>query len=417
MLKCTVLSIGDELLIGQTLNTNVHWISQRMNEIGIDVIHHITLSDDENDIIQCLDNALISSDIILITGGLGPTSDDITKDVLCEYFGGKLVFNEEAFKNIERIFSLRQRWINEATRQVAFLPDICEVIQNKNGTAAGMIFTKNKKTIVSMPGVPYEMYAMVTDDVIPYLKNNYRLPFIIHYNILTAGVGETLLAERLESFEKNKDARIKLAYLPNVGKVRLRLTIKGDDKEEIKKIIDEAKKEVVSCIEKYIYGYDDDLLEAKIGELLLECNLSIGTAESCTGGYIAHLITSVAGSSRYFKGSVVSYSNDIKSSILKVKESTLEQFGAVSEQTVSEMLDGALQQLKVDIAIAVSGVAGPDGGTPEKPVGTVFIGIASKEKKIIKMLSFTNNRERNIQLSAISALVLLRNFLLNEIKS
>lgn len=417
MLKCTVLSIGDELLIGQTLNTNVHWISQKMNEIGIDVIHHITLSDDENDIIQCLDNALISSDIILITGGLGPTSDDITKDVLCEYFGGKLVFNEEAFKNIERIFSLRQQWINEATRQVAFLPDICEVIQNKNGTAAGMIFTKNKKTIVSMPGVPYEMYAMVTDDVIPYLKNNYRLPFIIHYNILTAGVGETLLAERLESFEKNKDARIKLAYLPNVGKVRLRLTIKGDDKEEIKKIIDEAKKEVVSCIEKYIYGYDDDLLEAKIGELLLECKLSIGTAESCTGGYIAHLITSVAGSSRYFKGSVVSYSNDIKSSILKVKESTLEQFGAVSEQTVSEMLDGALQQLKVDIAIAVSGVAGPDGGTPEKPVGTVFIGIASKEKKIIKMLSFTNNRERNIQLSAISALVLLRNFLLNEIKS
>ena len=417
MLKCTVLSIGDELLIGQTLNTNVHWISQKMNEIGIDVIHHITLSDDENDIIQCLDNALISSDIILITGGLGPTSDDITKDVLCEYFGGKLVFNEEAFKNIERIFSLRQRWINEATRQVAFLPDVCEVIQNKNGTAAGMIFTKNKKTIVSMPGVPYEMYAMVRDDVIPYLKNNYRLPFIIHYNILTAGVGETLLAERLESFEKNKDARIKLAYLPNVGKVRLRLTIKGDDKEEIKKIIDEAKKEVVSCIEKYIYGYDDDLLEAKIGELLLECKLSIGTAESCTGGYIAHLITSVAGSSRYFKGSVVSYSNDIKSSILKVKESTLEQFGAVSEQTVSEMLDGALQQLKVDIAIAVSGVAGPDGGTPEKPVGTVFIGIASKEKKIIKMLSFTNNRERNIQLSAISALVLLRNFLLNEIKS
>ena len=417
MLKCTVLSIGDELLIGQTLNTNVHWISQKMNEIGIDVIHHITLSDDENDIIQCLDNALISSDIILITGGLGPTSDDITKDVLCEYFGGKLVFNEEAFKNIERIFSLRQRWINEATRQVAFLPDVCEVIQNKNGTAAGMIFTKNKKTIVSMPGVPYEMYAMVRDDVIPYLKNNYRLPFIIHYNILTAGVGETLLAERLESFEKNKDARIKLAYLPNVGKVRLRLTIKGDDKEEIKKIIDEAKKEVVSCIEKYIYGYDDDLLEAKIGELLLECKLSIGTAESCTGGYIAHLITSVAGSSRYFKGSVVSYSNDIKSSILKVKESTLEQFGAVSEQTVSEMLDGALQQLKVDIAIAVSGVAGPDGGTPEKPVGTVFIGVASKEKKIIKMLSFTNNRERNIQLSAISALVLLRNFLLNEIKS
>ena len=415
-MKCTILNIGDELLIGQTLNTNAHWISQKMNEIGIDVIHHISLSDDKNDILTCLEDALLQSTVVLITGGLGPTSDDITKDVLCEYFGGKLIFNEAAYQNIERIFSLRKRLINEATKQVAYLPDVCEVIQNKNGTAAGMIFFKNDKSIISMPGVPYEMKAMVEDEVIPYLKNKYQLPFIFHRSILTAGVGETQLADRLIGFEKNKDSRIKLAYLPAVGKVRLRLTVKGEQKQELENLINQAKAEVVSCIGEYIYGYDEDVFEAKIGELLLSQNLKIGTAESCTGGYIAHLLTSVAGSSRYFNGSIVSYANEVKENILQVKNETLKCYGAVSEQTVSEMLDGALQQLKVDIAVAVSGVAGPDGGTPEKPVGTVFIGVGTKNKKVIKRLVFTNNRERNIQLSAISALVMVRKFLINQIQ-
>ncbi|HNM31638.1 MAG TPA: competence/damage-inducible protein A [Chitinophagales bacterium] len=415
-MKCTILNIGDELLIGQTLNTNAHWISQKMNEIGIDVIHHISLSDQKNDILACLADALQQSTVVLITGGLGPTSDDITKDVLCEYFGGKLIFNEAAYQNIERIFSLRKRLINEATKQVAYLPDVCEVIQNKNGTAAGMIFSTNNNTVISMPGVPYEMKAMVQEDVIPYLKNKYDLPFILHCSILTAGVGETQLADRLVEFEKHKDERIKLAYLPAVGKVRLRLTIKGDQKQSMEMLMNTAKAEVVSKIEEYIYGYDDDVLEAKIGELLLMQNFTIGTAESCTGGYIAHLLTSVAGSSRYFNGSIVSYANEVKENILRVKNETLKQYGAVSEQTVREMLEGALQQLKVDIAIAVSGVAGPDGGTPEKPVGTVFIGVGTKDNKVIKKLTFTNNRERNIQLSAISALVMIRKFLLNQIQ-
>lgn len=267
-----------------------------------------------------------------------------------------------------------------------------------------------------MPGVPYEMKAMVQEDVIPYLKNKYDLPFILHCSILTAGVGETQLADRLVEFEKHKDERIKLAYLPAVGKVRLRLTIKGDQKQSMEMLMNTAKAEVVSKIEEYIYGYDDDVLEAKIGELLLMQNFTIGTAESCTGGYIAHLLTSVAGSSRYFNGSIVSYANEVKENILRVKNETLKQYGAVSEQTVREMLEGALQQLKVDIAIAVSGVAGPDGGTPEKPVGTVFIGVGTKDNKVIKKLTFTNNRERNIQLSAISALVMIRKFLLNQIQ-
>ena len=415
-MKCTILSIGDELLIGQTLNTNAYWMSQKMNEIGIDVIHHVSLSDEKSDIINCLNDALAASQVILITGGLGPTSDDITKEVLCEYFGGKLVFNEEAFRNIERIFASRKRLINEASRRVAYLPDVCKVIPNSNGTAAGMIFTKDGKTVVSMPGVPYEMKGMICEGVVPYLKEQYQLPFILHSNILTAGVGETQLADSLVDFEQHKDPRIKLAYLPNVGKVRLRLTIKGDDKDELQAILDEARREVVANIGEHIYGYEEELLEQTVGNMLLEQNLSIGTAESCTGGYLAHLITSVAGSSAYFKGSIISYANEVKQELLGVKPETLQQFGAVSEQTVSEMLDGALTQLRTDIAIAISGVAGPAGATPEKPVGTVFIGIGTKDKKVIKMMSFTVHRDRNIQLSAVLALVMLRKFLLNQLK-
>lgn len=415
-MKCTILSIGDELLIGQTLNTNAYWMSQKMNEIGIDVIHHVSLSDEKSDIINCLNDALAASQVILITGGLGPTSDDITKEVLCEYFGGKLVFNEEAFRNIERIFASRKRLINEASRRVAYLPDVCKVIPNSNGTAAGMIFTKDGKTVVSMPGVPYEMKGMIIEGVVPYLKEQYQLPFILHSNILTAGVGETQLADSLVDFEQHKDPRIKLAYLPNVGKVRLRLTIKLDDKDELQAILDEARREVVANIGEHIYGYEEELLEQTVGNMLLEQNLSIGTAESCTGGYLAHLITSVAGSSAYFKGSIISYANEVKQELLGVKPETLQQFGAVSEQTVSEMLDGALTQLRTDIAIAISGVAGPAGATPEKPVGTVFIGIGTKDKKVIKMMSFTVHRDRNIQLSAVLALVMLRKFLLNQLK-
>ena len=414
-MKATILSIGDELLIGQTLNTNVHWMSQKMNEIGIDVIHHVSLSDEKKDIVKCLENALETSQVVLITGGLGPTSDDITKDVLCEYFGGKLVFNKEAFENIEHIFELRKRLINEATKQVAYLPDVCIPIQNKNGTAAGMIFTKDGKTIVSMPGVPYEMKSMVTDDVIPYLKTNYDIPFIFHYSILTAGVGETQLADKLIDFEKNKDERIKLAYLPNIGKVRLRLTIKGENKDELETVIQKAKAEVLEAIGEYVYGFDDDLLEKNIGDLLLERKLTIGAAESCTGGYLSHLITSVSGSSAYFKGSIISYANETKENILKVKTSTLKQYGAVSEETVTEMVAGALNTLNVDISLAVSGVAGPTGGSPEKPVGTVIIGIGTKNKIIVKKMSFTHHRDRNIQLSSVVALVMLRKFLLNQL--
>ena len=266
-----------------------------------------------------------------------------------------------------------------------------------------------------MPGVPYEMKAKIVKTVVPFLKENFSLPLIMHANILTAGVGETILSERLKAFEKNKDKRIKLAYLPCMGKVRLRLTVKGNDKNELEKFLNEAKTEVIEAIKEFIYGFDDDMLEKNIGNLLLQKNLTLGTAESCTGGYVAHLVTSVPGSSAYFKGSIVSYANEVKEYLLKVSADTLKQFGAVSEQTVREMIAGALNELKTDVAIGISGVAGPTGGTPEKPVGTVFIGVGNKEKIIVKKLSFTNNRERNIQLSGVISLVMLRKFLLDQL--
>lgn len=410
-MKAEILTIGDELLIGNTINTNAAWIAQQLNLIGIDVIHHLTLSDEKQDIIKSLDSSLKNVDIIVITGGLGPTSDDITKYVLADYFGGKLIFNEPAFQNIERLFAHRKKWINEATKKVAYLPDNCIPIQNKMGTAAGMLFTKDNKTIVSMPGVPYEMKAMMSDDFIPYLQHKYKLPTILHKHILTAGVGETEIAEKLESFEHNLSKYLKLAYLPSLGSVKLRLTAKGNTAEKLQKIINDATEEIQSKLNEWIFGYDDETLESVIGKKLQSKNLMLGTAESCTGGMLAHKITSVAGSSAYFKGSIISYANEIKEDILGVQKKTLAKYGAVSEETVSEMLLGALKQLDVNIAVAISGIAGPDGGTKEKPVGTVFIGIANKEKQLIKKFSFYKNRAINIELSSVFALVQLRKFL------
>jgi len=409
-MNANILTIGDELLIGNTINTNAAWIAQQLNLIGVDVKHHITISDDRDDIVNCLDLYLKDVEVIVITGGLGPTNDDITKKVLCDYFGGKLIFNEEAYNNIERIFNSRKRLINEATKYVAYLPDNCTPIQNKNGTAAGMIFTKENKTIVSMPGVPYEMKAMVTDDFIPYLKTKYSFPTIIHKHILTVGIGESQIADNLVEFEQNLSKQIKLAYLPSIGKVKLRLTAKGENKDELQSLINDATEYIVDKVKDNLYGFDDDVFEVKIGEMLSQKNLTISTAESCTGGYLAHLITSISGSSGYYHGSIVAYDNCIKENILHVKRDILNTYGAVSEQTVSEMLDGALDTFNTDISIATSGIAGPTGGTQDKPVGTVVIGIANKQEKWIKKFVFTNNREINIQLSSTVALFMLKKF-------
>jgi nicotinamide-nucleotide amidase len=414
MIKATLLSIGDELLIGQTVNTNVSWMGQKLNEIGIDIAHMVTLSDNENDIIEQINIAFQKAQIVLITGGLGPTSDDITRDSLCKLFDSKLVLDEKILENINQIFSLRKRLITPETEDLANVPEKAITIYNSQGTAPGTIFTKNNKMLASMPGVPYEMKAMMKETVIPYIIENYKLPIILHSHILTAGVGETQISQQLVEIEKELPEYMKLAYLPSLGKVKLRLTAKGTEKALMEAALAIETEKIKNAVPEYIYGFGNDVFEQKIGEMLMEKKLKLGCAESCTGGFISHSITKIAGSSAYFNGSIIAYSNAVKHNILGVQLETLSQFGAVSEETVSEMIDGALRVLESDIAIAISGVAGPGGGSIEKPVGTVIIGIGNKAHKIIKRLTFTNDRTKNIHISGVVALEMLRKFLIKQ---
>ncbi len=413
-MRADILSIGDELLNGQTVNTNAAWMAQRLNDIGIGVRHIINLSDKREDILATLKSSLEKCDIVLITGGLGPTSDDITRDVLCEYFSSELEFDEKVLKGIEMLFKNRKRIITDEVKDLAMVPTKAKTIYNYMGTAPGTIFTEERNVVVSMPGVPYEMKNMMKNDILPYLKRNFELPVIMHRHILTAGVGESKIASKLKDVEVSLPSNIGLAYLPSVGKVNLRLTASGNDKSLVESSLKKVENQVLANISKYVYGFDNDLLEKKIGDFLLEKGLTIGTAESCTGGYIGHLITLIAGSSKYFKGGVISYANQVKEDVLGVEKSILETEGAVSEPTVEQMINGAIKQLDVDIAIAASGVAGPTGGTPEKPVGTVYIGIGTSNKKYIRKIHFTPLRDKNIQMTGVVALVMLRKFLLEN---
>ena len=402
-----IISIGDELLIGQVVNTNASWMASELNLSGLNVNKITTISDKKQAIIQSLDEAFASCDIILITGGLGPTNDDITKYTLCEYFDSKLIFNKESYDNINRLFAARGFVMTELNRKQAEVPDKCKVIINKNGTAPGMWFQKDGKVLVSMPGVPFEMKAMMSDYVIPELTKNNKSK-IVHHTILTNGVGESFLADLIKDWEAVLPEHIKLAYLPHAGIVRLRLSAYGFDtnklEEEIAINIDKLNK----IIPELIFGYDDETLQSVIGKLLKAKEKTLATAESCTGGYIAHLITSIAGSSDYYKGSVVSYANEIKTDVLGVKQDTLIKYGAVSEQTVTEMVLGAIALLNTDYAIAISGIAGPDGGTDEKPVGTVWIAIANGQNVITKKFQLGNHRGRNIEIASNVALNMLR---------
>jgi len=411
-MKAIIISVGDELLIGQTINTNAAWIGQQLTEQGIQVLAGWTIRDDEEIIIDNLRSALDICDIVLVTGGLGPTSDDLTVSAIAGFYQVNMTFNETVWQHIQELYVSRNRTVPESTRKMAYIPENAIIMMNTEGTAPGTLYYENGKMVASMPGVPYEMKKMMEVYVLPFIREHYPLPFIINRNLLTAGVGETVLAEALTHFEQNLPEHFKLAYLPNVGKVRLRISGSGTDYDQLKKESDDLTEQACQAIQEHMYGQENDTLEASIGQQLRAKGLSIGTAESCTGGYIGHLITSVPGSSDYFKGGIICYSNEIKMSALKVQASTLKQYGAVSEETVSEMLSGALEALETDIAIAVSGIAGPSGGSADKPVGTVYIGVGTKGRKVIRRLQLTNNRERNIQLSAVLTLVLLRKFLL-----
>jgi nicotinamide-nucleotide amidase len=406
-----IISIGDELLIGQTLNTNAFWIAAELDKIGFTVRQHTSISDNKEHIVKTLTEALSNSDVVLITGGLGPTSDDLTMPVLNEYFGGKLVVDNVVYKDIERLILGRGFEMNENNKRQALVPDNCKVIRNPNGTAPGLWFERENKVVAAMPGVPFEMKAMITDTVIPWLKQKYVLPEIVHQMVLTQGLPESKLAEIIADWENQLPTTIKLAYLPSPGRVKLRLSSKCKDRAEVQHKIDEHVAKLMQIIPKNIYSTDNSNLEEVIGKLLKQKNATLATAESCTGGYLAHLITSISGSSDYFKGSVISYANEIKINELGVKKTDLENYGAVSQQVVEQMAVGVLKKFNVDYAVATSGVAGPTGGTPEKPVGTVWIAVATKNNVVSKLFTFGKLRNVNIERSAVAALGMLREVL------
>lgn len=412
--NAAIVTIGDELLIGQVVDTNSAWMAKQLNDYGIKVHRRVAVGDDADAIWHALDTESKEADIILITGGLGPTADDITKPLLCKYFNGKMVVNEEALTSVKNIFEkyLKRPLIERNLRQ-AEVPDNCTVIQNKRGTAPGMWFEKNHVIFVSMPGVPYEMQGMMQDAVLPALEQRFVLPRISHRTLLLAGIGESFVAERLIDFEASLHSSVKLAYLPNYGMLRLRLTQYAANADE-EKMLDENFDILKSFVQDHLVTDEDISLEAVVGNFLKKNHKTLATAESCTGGYIAHLITTIPGSSAYFKGSVISYSNEIKENMLGVQRNTLSEHGAVSEATVQEMVTGALKLLQTDYAIAVSGIMGPDGGSPEKPAGTVWIAAGSKRQLKTLNMHFRFDRMRNMQLTAMYALNLLRMVIISE---
>jgi nicotinamide-nucleotide amidase len=409
-----IITIGDELLIGQVINTNSAWIAESLNGIGIGVVQMTSIPDKSEAIIKALDQAGNRADIILITGGLGPTRDDITKNVLADYFGGRLIRNEEVLGLIKEFLGSRGVELSELNLGQAMVPDNCTIIPNRWGTAPGMWFRKDGRDWISMPGVPYEMKGMMTGTILPELRKNYDLPVIIHKTVVTQGIPESHLASMLENYEDNLPADIKLAYLPSPGMVRLRLSITGMDREKTENLINSELAGLLNIVSDHVIGTADQKLEKIIGELLVERGSTLSLAESCTGGMIAHLITSVPGSSRYFMGSVVAYSNKIKEKVLGVSAESLATYGAVSEQVVSEMASGVLKHFGTDYSIATSGIAGPAGGTLEKPVGLVWIAAGSREKIITEKFNFGNFRETNIQRASLTALNMLRKLILNK---
>ncbi len=414
MINASLITIGDELLIGQVIDTNSAWMARELNKAGIRVHRRVAVGDVKTDIVRALDEEAANADIILITGGLGPTADDITKPLLCEYFGGNMKVDEAALANVTYLFEkVFNREVTERNRKQAEVPDCCAVIQNKRGTAPGMWFEKNGKIFVSMPGVPHEMMGMMETDVIPQLSARFSMPYIAHRTLVTFGIGESMIADRIQEFEEALPESVKLAYLPNYGMVRLRLTHSGSNEKDVNDLLNRLFEQLKVLVKDFMIADADESMEQVLGNLLLQKKQTMATAESCTGGYIAHLITAIPGASAYYEGSMVTYSYAAKESMLGVQQQTLVEKGAVSEEVVREMAAGILQQLRTDYAIAVSGIMGPGGGMPDKPTGTVWIAVGNQHQLISKKFHFRFDRTKNIQLTAMNALNLLRQFILD----
>ena len=397
-----IITIGDELLIGQVVDTNSAWMSKKLSGVGFDVVYITSIKDHKDAIYTAIEDGFNRADIILMTGGNGPTKDDITKNTLCEYFKDEFVFDNEVLENIETLFKDRNITINELTRNQALVPQKCTVIQNRVGTAPVLWFEINGKILVSMPGVPYEMRWAMSEEIIPRLTKRFQTKTFLKHVFYTEGISESALAMELNDFEEELPSGFGLAYLPGGGVIRLRLSVKGDEhSSEMEKQANKLK----DLLGDYLLAESEDTLHQLLGNRLKDNGMTISLAESCSGGYLAHLLTSIPGASDYFKGGVVSYANSAKMNLLNVKQATLDNHGAVSQQVVEEMAKGAIEAFGTDCAIAVSGIAGPDGGTAEKPVGTVWICTICKDSVVSKQYMFGKSRENNIRRSAVTAIV------------
>jgi nicotinamide-nucleotide amidase len=403
-----IITIGDELLLGQVVDTNSAWMGAELAKEGFRVRSITSIGDDAAEITATVNRLLHKSDIVLITGGLGPTNDDITLQTLCAFFNTRMVFSEKIYRDVGHFLAGHPGAMNELNRSQAMVPEDATVISNTVGTAPITWFEREGKIVVSMPGVPAEMKTVMTNEIIPRLKAHFNVPSLQHRHILVSGYTESALAIKLESWERNLPSYIKLAYLPQIGLMRLRLTASSQDRETLSVVLDAEVDKLKPILGDAIFAFDDITPQEVIGRLLREKKLTMATAESCTGGYIAHLITSVSGSSDYFKGSVVAYANEIKHRLLHVADADLERYGAVSRQVVEQMVRGAQLQFNADVAVATSGVAGPLGGSAEKPVGTVWVAVAVKDRVVSECYHFGRFRDRNIVHSAIAALSMLK---------
>jgi nicotinamide-nucleotide amidase len=403
-----ILTIGDEILYGQITNTNTQFISAELDKIGVKIIRHTSIGDKKDEIFNALEEAEKRADIVLMTGGLGPTKDDITKKTLAQYFDSELVIDEKVLSFVTEFFAKRGREITNINKAQALVPDKCKVVYNDWGTAPAMWFEKEGKIFVSMPGVPSEMQNLMTKKIIPQLREYFKTPIILHKIIHTIGIGESMIAETIENWEDNLPKNMALAYLPNYVQVRLRLTGMGENQTILEKEMQQQIEKMLPLIQKYVFGFDNDTLETVVANILLKNKKTISTAESCTGGYLGHLFTKIPGSSQYYKGGIISYTNEVKINLLGVNPKTIEEFTEVSEQTVIEMAKGIREKLGTDIGLATTGVAGPSGSSELNPVGTVWIGYADENKSIARKLTLVNDRLMNIQFASLLILEYLR---------
>ena len=415
MVRAEIITIGDEILYGQILDTNTQWISLELDKIGIKTIRKSSVGDQRDEIVQIFEEAQKRADIVFITGGLGPTKDDLTKKILADFFNCPLAYHPEALADVTDFFAKRGRELSDINRDQALLPTKCTFIPNKQGTAPAMWFNEQNTIWISMPGVPFEMKAIMETEVLPRIVTHFKLPVIVHQIRKVVGIGESYLSDLIQDWELQLPAHLKLAYLPSLGIVKLRLTGFGQDKVQLHQDIDAEFEKVMPLIKGFVFGREKDELAAVVGQLLVTNQATLAVAESCTGGYLAHQFTQHSGSSAYFQGGIISYANEVKEHQLGVLKAILETDGAVSEACVKAMAEGARKQLNTTYALATSGIAGPDGGTEEKPVGTIWIALAHPNGVITRKLTQGGTRIQNIHLSSLTAINLLRRYLLNDL--